>query len=54
MMKFIRTLFGKEKVKEYFEQFQEHQGGYLYKTPDGDYMLFEKAEKKISPDNMNR
>lgn len=43
MKKLLRTLFGKNKEKESFEQFQEHEGSYLYKTPDGDYMLFEKA-----------
>lgn len=49
MKKLLRTLFGKKKQS--FEQFQEHEGGYLYKTPDGDYMLFEKAEKKSKKSN---
>ena len=46
---FLSKVFKKKKDAS-FEQFQKHDGGYLYKTSDGDYMLFEKAEKKISPD----
>ena len=51
LKKIINKVF--KKKKESFEQFQEHEGGYLYKTPDGDYMLFKKEESKTSPDKTN-
>lgn len=47
-MKFLKSLFKRKKKRENepsFEQFQKLEGGYLYKTSDGDCMLFKSNDK---------
>ncbi|AJD93371.1 hypothetical protein JMA_40530 (plasmid) [Jeotgalibacillus malaysiensis] len=51
MLKAFLSKVLKKKKDASFEQFQKHDGGYLYKTSDGDYMLIGKSDEGNKKDN---